>query len=270
MVAVKTNTWGKRTKKLKKQVKTVDISGAQVYAICTMNLLGIGTDAKTSKGIALNVLTGILYLAPSNEAKVINTCPKASKGCRLSCLFTAGRGAFNSVKQARIAKTLRFVNEQEQFMSDLVADVTSLVKKATKLGMTPAVRLNGTSDVAWEKILVNGKSIMDLFPGVTFYDYTKRIERVRDFAAGKMPANYSLTFSKSENNDAEVAEAVSLGVNVAVVFSKPSFPSTYLGVPVISGDDTDVRFLDPKGVVVGLKAKGKAKRDTSGFVVVVK
>lgn len=240
-----------------------------LYCICTMNLLGIGSDAKTSKGIALNVLTGILYLAPSNESKVINTCPKASKGCRLSCLFTAGRGAFNSVKTARINKTLRFVNDQAGFLIDLIADIKALVKKATKLGMTPAVRLNGTSDIAWETILIGGKCIMDLFPNVTFYDYTKRIERVRDYAAGKMPRNYSLTFSKSENNDVEVAEAVRLGVNVAVVFSKPLFPATYLGVPVINGDDTDVRFLDSKGVVVGLKAKGKAKRDTSGFVVMV-
>lgn len=238
-----------------------------LYSICTMNLLSINADAKTRKGTDFGVMTGILYLAPSNESQVMNTCPKASKGCRLACLFTAGRGAFNSVKQARISKTVLFWNDREKFVADVSQDVVALKRKAGKANLKPATRLNGTSDVAWENVKLNGKSIMETHPDHQFYDYTKRIERVRDYAAGKMPSNYHLTFSRSENNDAEVAEALSLGVNVAVVFAGKTLPATYLGRPVINGDEHDARFLDPKGVVVGLKAKGKARKDASGFVV---
>lgn len=233
----------------------------------TMNLLSVNADAKTKKGTAYGVMTGILYLAPSNESKVMNVCPKASKGCRLSCLYSAGRGAFSNVRNARIRKTVDFFNDQVAFVRNVSADIVKLCKKASKVNQTPATRLNGTSDVAWENILVDGKNIMDMYPDHQFYDYTKRIERVRDYAAGKLPKNYHLTFSKSENNDAEVAEAIALGVNVAVVFATKNLPATYLGRPVINGDLHDARYLDGKGVIVGLKAKGKARKDISGFVV---
>ena len=230
------------------------------------NLLGIGSDAKTVKGEKIGILTGILYLAPSNESGVINVCPHATAGCRSACLFTAGRGAMRPVKSARVSKTLHFVNSRQDFMLDLSRDIADLVFKANDKKMSPAVRLNGTSDIAWEDVTLDGKNIMDTFSTVQFYDYTKSMYRVRAYAAGKLPANYHLTFSKSENNDVEVAEAISLGVNVAVVFAG-KMPDTYLGRPVVNGDESDVRFGDPKGCIVGLTAKGKAKKDTSGFVV---
>jgi hypothetical protein len=232
-----------------------------------MKLLSVNADAKTVKGVKVGVLTGILYLAPSDESGVMNTCKHASKGCRSACLFTAGRGAFSNVKAARIAKTVRFVKDQTQFMLDLVDDIAALIKKATKENLIPAVRLNGTSDIRWEDVLLNGKNVMQIFPNVQFYDYTKD-SSVLDWRK-KLPANLHLTFSKSESNDSVIAKAVSMGMNVAVVFSGKTLPATYLGRPVINGDDSDVRFNDPNGVVVGLKAKGKAKRDTSGFVVAV-
>lgn len=231
-----------------------------------MNLLGINADAKTSKGIALNVLTGILYLAPSDESQTINTCAYASAGCRMACLYTAGRGAMSNVRKARIAKTVMFAKQRDVFMQKLVQDVEALVKKAAKLGMQAAVRLNGTSDLPWENVKYQGKSIMDMFPSIQFYDYTKSIERIRKYALGQMPSNYHLTLSRSESNQPAVEEAIALLVNVAVVFDG-ALPETYMGVPVINGDATDVRFKDPVGVVVGLKAKGKAKKDASGFVV---
>jgi hypothetical protein len=230
-----------------------------------MNLLGIGNDAKTRKGTKFNVLTGILYMAPSDESGVMNTCPKASKGCRLACLYTAGRGAMTPVRNARINKTVRFWNDRETFIDQLIEDIQSLIKKAIKLNMIPAVRLNGTSDIAWEKIIHNGKNIMEMFPNVTFYDYTKRFDRVVEFANKKFPTNYSLTFSRSENNQDEVNQAIKLGVNVAVVFDV--VPKTYMNTIVIDGDEHDARFLDTKNSIVGLKAKGKAKKDLSGFVV---
>lgn len=231
-----------------------------------MNLLGINTDAKTSKGTVLNVLTGILYLAPSNESQIINTCAYASMGCRMGCLYTAGRGAMSNVKKARIAKTVMFAKQRDVFMQKLVEDIEFLIKKATKLHMQAAVRLNGTSDLPWESVKYQGLSVMELFPSIQFYDYTKNIERIRKYAAGLMPSNYHLTLSRSESNDSAVAEAIALGVNVAVVFAG-ALPETHMGVAVINGDATDVRFKDPAGVVVGLKAKGKAKKDVSGFVV---
>lgn len=234
-----------------------------------MKLLSVNADAKTVKGVKIGVLTGILYLAPSDESGVMNTCKHASKGCRAACLFTAGRGKFSNVRAARIAKTVRFAQDQTQFMLDLVDDIAALIKKATKENLVPAVRLNGTSDIRWENVLLNGKNVMQIFPNVQFYDYTKDTSRMLTLAAGKLPANLHLTFSKSESNDSCVKEAVALGVNVAVVFSGKTLPATYLGRPVINGDDSDVRFNDPIGVVVGLKAKGKAKHDTSGFVVAV-
>jgi hypothetical protein len=249
--------------------KLVDASFDWMYAIRTMNLLSINADAKTRKGANFGVMTGILYLAPSNESQVMNTCPKASKGCRLACLFTAGRGAFSSVKQARISKTVLFWNDQQAFVVKVNQNIVALKRKAGKKNLKPATRLNGTSDIAWENVRVNGKSVMETNPDHQFYDYTKRIERIRDYAAGKLPSNYHLTFSRSENNDGEVAEALALGVNVAVVFAGKNLPKTYMGRPVINGDEHDARFLDQKGVVVGLKAKGKARKDISGFVVKV-
>jgi hypothetical protein len=232
------------------------------------NLLGISTDAKTVKGEKYGYLTGIMYLAPSNQSGIINTCPMASKGCRMACLYTAGMGSFANVKAARIKKTVFFATEREAFMAQLCIDIERLIVKAKKAGLIPAVRLNGTSDIDWENIPVKGfENIFAVFPHVQFYDYTARPQRAIDYAMGKMPANYQLTFSKKENNDTAVSNVVSAGGNVAVVFSTENFPETYLGRMVINGDESDLRFNDDKGIIVGLKAKGKAKQDDSGFVV---
>lgn len=233
-----------------------------------MTLLSVDADAKTTKGHALGILTGILYLAPSDEAMVINTCPNATKGCRLSCLFSAGRGAFDEIKYARIAKTMWFVKDKDSFMKKLAKDIFDLVRKALALGLRPAVRLNGTSDLAWENIKnSDGKTIFDLVGSdITFYDYTKSESRMFDYLDNKLPVNYHLTFSRSENNDGNAV--LQRGGNVAVVFSG-ELPATYLNKFVINGDVTDARFLDPKTVVVGLRAKGKATKDETGFVVKV-
>jgi hypothetical protein len=229
-------------------------------------LLSVDTNAKTIKGQAKGFMTGILYLAPSNESGVINTCPFASKGCREACLFSAGRGAFSNVRGARILKTRAFHEDRESFLIQLARDIQALIKKAEKAGMIPCVRLNGTSDIAWENERIAGKNLMELFPDISFYDYTKNPIRMEAFLDGKMPKNYSLTFSRSECNGAKAEKVLSKGGNVAMVFNK--VPVIYQrGISVINGDESDLRFLDPKGVVVGLKAKGKAKKDTSGFVI---
>lgn len=231
-----------------------------------MKLLSTNNDAKTVKGTKLGILTGILYLAPSDESGVMNTCPNASAGCRAACLFTAGRGAFPNVKNGRVNKTLRFHRDRDGFMLELVKDITALIRKAKKEQMAPAVRLNGTSDIAWESIKIDGKNLMEIFPDVQFYDYTKSAFRMLRYVNGQMPSNYHLTFSRAEDNQSAVDSILATTGNVAVVF-RGALPATYGGRPVLNGDESDVRFGDVAGHIVGLIEKGRAKRDESGFVV---
>lgn len=233
-----------------------------------MVLLSVNADAKTVKGTEYGVLTGILYLAPSDESGVINTCPNASPGCRAACLFTAGRGAFNNVKQGRIKKTLWFHRDRQGFLRQLIKDITALIKKANKAGMLAAVRLNGTSDIAWESLKMDGKNLMEHFPSINFYDYTKAPFRIAQYAMGKLPTNYHLTFSRSETNQNEVDALWLTSVNVAIVF-RGGLPASYQGRSVVDGDVSDIRFNDPEGCIVGLKAKGRARKNDSGFIVQV-
>jgi hypothetical protein len=235
-----------------------------------MKLISVEDDPKTVKGNKKHILTGILYLAPSDESGRANVCLYATPGCIISCLFTAGRGAFDSVRNARIAKTIRLLDDRPGFLADVVSDIFSLVKQAARRDMTPAVRLNGTSDLPWERMPLthNGQryaSIMALFPDVQFYDYTKWPLNKRN----NLPANYHLTYSLGEGEDrmAEARRNLAGGRNVAVVFGTAHKPDqTYLDHDVVNGDEDDARFLDTTPVVVGLKAKGKARKDASGFV----
>lgn len=234
-----------------------------------MQLLTQG-DAKTSKGEAAGYLTGILYLAPFNLSGR-NVCPHASEGCAAACLFSAGMGAFANVQDARIAKTKAFFRDPKAFVETLAQDIEALKRKAARLGLSPCVRLNGTSDLPWENLGGQlGVCLMRRFPDVAFYDYTKNPARVRAWLEGRMPANYSLTFSRSECNGETALELAKAGANVAAVFATKkgsNLPKVWGGRPVIDGDVNDLRFLDPKGRIVGLRAKGKAKQDESGFVV---
>jgi hypothetical protein len=224
-----------------------------------MRLLSVDTNAKTIKGQKKGYLTGILYLTPA-DLSGRNVCPHASAGCRAACLFSAGRGAFDNVKSARLRKTLEFFKNKEGFLNDLKLDIQALVKKAEKAGMSPCVRLNGTSDLPWHKM-----ELMEAFPDVPFYDYTPNKQRMLDYLDGKLPKNYSLTFSRKEDNETACEEVMSKGGSVAAVFKDA--PESWKGAPCFDGDQSDLRFLDPRGVVVALKAKGKAKKDTSGFVI---
>ncbi len=215
---------------------------------------------KIQKGTKLGYLSFILHLAPATLSGK-ETCPKRTAGCTAACLNTAGRGGMfkkgentNMIQQARIRKTRMFFEQRDAFMAQLEKDIKLGIKQAAKLGLTPVFRLNGTSDLAWEKY-----GIIEKFPQVQFYDYTKVLGRKVAHLQ-----NYHLTFSAADGNDADVAKAVAQGMNVAAVFDK--LPSEYMGKSVINADEHDLRFLDPKGVIAGLKAKGRAKKDTSGFV----
>jgi hypothetical protein len=235
-----------------------------------MKLLSTG-NPKTLKGQSVGYLTYILHLAPANLSGY-NTCPKATAGCTAACLNTAGRGGMfkkgettNVIQQARIRKTKMFYENRAQFMSLLLKDIELAIKQSKKLGLTPVFRLNGTSDISWEKYeILDGRNIFQMFPDIQFYDYTKILGR-----KVKNISNYSLTFSAADGNDLDVIRAINEGYNIATVFGikkTQPMPETYNGLPVFNGDESDLRFLDPKEVVVGLYAKGKAKKDTTGFV----
>ena len=212
--------------------------------MASKNLLSVSTDAKTVKGEKIGVLTGVLYLAPA-DVSGREVCAKRSKGCTDACLYTAGRGAFTK-------------------------NITSIATKAAKLGMVPAIRLNGTSDLPWEKmsVTINGvkhRNLMVAFPEIQFYDYSKVLGRK---AAIALP-NYHLTFSLAEDNDADAFMAIEQGYNMAVVMRlkpKEAKPTMWMGYPVLDGDENDVRFYDKPKHIVALTAKGAARKDTSGFV----
>ena len=233
-----------------------------------MNLLAVNSDAKTRKGSAKGYLTGILYLVPSDGSGLGNLCPNASAGRRAACLYTAGRGVMKPVQAGRMRKTKLFFDNAALFVDILALDIARLVKRAHKADMVPCVRLNGTSDIPWERIKgTDGRTLMDRFPGVQFYDYTKRPDRTTGYA------NYHLTFSLSETNGPQALLELARGRNVAVVFDTKrghTLPTSWLGFTVVDGDESDLRFLDVPmygpGLVIGLRAKGKAKGEASGFV----
>jgi len=229
-------------------------------------LIASGADAKTTKGNGDKYETAIMYMQPWKSAG-INVCANAEiAGCIDGCLFTAGRGAFSNVQQSRAKKTAWFAADRDGFMAQLIVDVTKFIKYCGKQGVTPVIRLNGTSDIRWERIPVGDYAhIFAAFPDVQWYDYTKIANRKCDDIS-----NYHLTFSYSAANPLyakQVKIAMDKGMNMAVVWRSVSvIPDNFMGRNVVSGDADDLRFLDPKGVMVSLYAKGRAKKDTSGFV----
>jgi hypothetical protein len=222
-------------------------------------------NTKIRKGEKHGYKTFGIHLAPASLSG-FNVCKDASPGCAAACLNTAGMGVYSNVQRARIEKTKLFFKDKASFMAQLIKEISSAIKSAQKNGMVATFRLNLTSDLPWEKIKLNGRNIFDMFPQCWFYDYTKSPERMTAFLAGEMPKNYHLTFSRSETNGAIAESILKSGGNVAMVFRK-SLPSQYLGVQVVNGDDTDLRFLDGSGNIIGLVEKGKAKKDESGFVI---
>ena len=222
-------------------------------------ILNIDANAKTVKGQKQRYMTGVAYLAPSDSSGVMNVCPMAGL-CKDPCLNTAGRGQFTKTQQVRIEKTRLLFFDRELFIACLRYDIYRLIRQARKKRMRPCVRINGTSDLAWLALLFAAE-----FPTVPFYDYTK-LEKPEL----RLRSNYHLTFSHDgPANLAECLRVLLLGMNVSVVFATPKgrpLPETWHGHRVIDGDVNDLRFLDPSGVVVGLRAKGRAKKCTTAFV----
>ena len=224
------------------------------------NLLSQGsTNAKTAKN---EIETFILYLAPSDIIGTHNLCPFASDGCRKACLYSAGRGAFSNVQQSRINKTKFWAYDREQFYIQLANEILAIHSKTVS---HVAIRLNGTSDVDHIGLIFRYTGINFLsaeYSNILFYDYTKSIKQIEKYKG----TNYKLTFSLSETNQTEAIKVLLDGGNIAAVFSG-ELPQSYKGFKVIDGDKSDLRYFDPSNVIVGLKAKGQAKKDTSGFVI---
>ena len=223
-------------------------------------LLNIDNNAKTVKGQKAGYMTAILYLAPSTQSG-FQVCPMASEGCKKACLYTAGHGAFNNVQQGRINKTRWFIQERNTFMDQLRKEINNHVNNAKKKGFIPCIRLNGTSDISWE-----ATGIFEQFPEVQFYDYTKIYKRALKFVNGQYPSNYHLTYSLNEDNYKEAFDILLKGGNISAVF-RNELPENYKGYKVINADETDLRFTDDNNIIAGLKAKGQAKKDYSGFVL---
>jgi hypothetical protein len=265
-------------------------------------LISAGRNPKTVKGDkGGEYATAIMYLAPASQSGLGNVCPMAVQaGCEKACLFKAGMGGvFTNIPASRIARTQRYFQDRAAFLRDLVCDIEGFVRWCAKRGVKPAVRLNGTSDIQWEvghpveltrrtehgmSYVVHHNSIFEAFPEVQFYDYTKVYKR----AYRTLPSNYRLTLSYSAANEAYsqavVKAARETGANLAVVYRTKAtrdwmmeqpirtvvaegWGGEYVQRPVIDGDSDDMRFLDATGVIVGLYAKGPAKKDATGFVV---
>jgi hypothetical protein len=226
-------------------------------------MLGLDTNAKVIKGNKLGFKTAILYLTPANGSGV-QVCPMAALAlCEAPCLNTAGRGAQTTTQMSRLWRTLFLQQFEAEALAMITREIRMLEKRAVKQGWQLLVRLNGTSDLRWENM-----GIIEAFPDVQFYDYTKLSNR------RNVPANYDLTFSYSgaKAYQRNLAIARAAGMRIAVVFRNRATSERYMaqgfqGLACVDGDDTDIRHLDPKGAAVALYAKGAAKKDVSGFVV---
>lgn len=222
-------------------------------------------NSKTIKGEKKGYKTYIMYLSPfTQNSKGINLCSHASEGCAKACLFGSGAARFDNVQKGKINKTEYFLADRSAFLAQLDEEISKIVAKHTKDNSKFAIRLNGTSDIRFEKFKIrDGKNIFELYPTVQFYDYTKNYLRFDV----ELPTNYHLTFSLSETNRDKAIELLGRGVNVAMVFGvkkEQDLPSEYLGYPVINGDETDLRFLDDNNVIVGLKYKLLTGKGTAG------
>jgi hypothetical protein len=241
--------------------------------------LSVNADAKTKRGVTIGYLTGVMYFAHAKTSGVIDVCKDKSPICEAICLDSSGRAEFDpKISEARIKRTLMFAFNKPVFFKALIKGIEALIRKSKRENLIPCIRLNGTSDLPWERIKIRGTNtsydgltLIQAFDTVQFYDYTKTLSRL-----GNTPDNYHLTASYSELMTIDTLNSIiASGHNVAVVFRvcehkrtcACALPNVWNGIRVISGDANDVRFEDEQGVLVGLKAKGSAKYDHDGFVI---
>lgn len=233
----------------------------------------LGTINQSSKLLknfkVFNVLTYSLYLSPSHTSGY-DVCPESTPECRKGCLNTSGLAKVEmfagrtNIKDARIIKTRLLFEDQEFFMNLLVAEIKSAMSKANKIDALFSIRLNCTSDVDWSNTLLKGQNIFEIFPNVIFYDYTKIF---RKFV--KIPENYHLTYSYTGYNWSNCLKVLEMGYNIAMVFNlnkKDKLPMSYKGIEIISGDLSDYRVNDIKGVIIALVWKKIANKEHNEIV----
>ena len=226
----------------------------------------LSTGISNSKTAKNSLKTFILYLAPHTQnSKNHNLCPMASNGCAAACLFTAGRGIMAPVIAGRVKKTEYYLRDKKAFMQQLAKEIQTKCLTAYKRNEKIAFRLNGTTDVDFVYLLKKYANfdISNYKDVAIFYDYTKLISKIKRY---KDHANYFLTFSRSEENESTAKSVLALGGNVAAVF-RDELPEYWNGYRVIDGDSSDLMMVYNKNVVLGLRAKGEAKKDKSGFVI---
>lgn len=245
------------------------LNRAQAKRMTGLSYLGgIATSSKIKKGLKYDEMTYILYLAPADRSGY-EVCPMRSKECTAACLNESGHNKIdihkNTINNARITKTKLFFEQRDFFMGWLRDEIAAAQAKAKAAGKRFSVRLNGTSDLSPEQFHMDGKNILQMFPEVQFYDYTKVPKRIQ---LTKKYSNYDLTFSYSGTNAVQCQDALLQKTRVAVVFEQ--LPEEFWGRPVIDGDDYDMRYLDEPSVIVGLKYKkvrNKINYSTSTFVI---
>lgn len=212
---------------------------------------------KTVKGEKYGAIFGILYLAPHDSGGFgVDLCPWSTPECRALCLQSSGRMRFNQSATARRARTEFFLFHRDAFLARLDAEISTLVRNATERNLAPMLRLNGTSDLPWELICPD---LMLRWKDVVWYDYTKSYRRMEKYLDGRLPDNYYLTFSFDGHNRYRCREVLGRGGTVAVVFHS-NLPARWMGYPVLNGDESDIRPWDSPGHVVGLTAKGAARK----------
>ena len=225
---------------------------------------GVATSSKISHSREFSHQhTYAIYLAPANTSGY-NVCSHSTPECRMGCLNTSGRAGIeifsglDKISSCRIKKTRLFYEEPEFFMHWMFAEIRSKQAKAKREGFFFSVRLNATSDIDWQNVKISGQTVFEIFPEISFYDYTKNANKFKNIAP-----NYHLTLSYTGRNWAQCEAMLKVGHNVAMVFNvkhESLLPATYKGYDVINGDLTDYRIDDAKGIIVGLKWKRIADR----------
>jgi hypothetical protein len=272
--ALNPNTGRAKIKDIARELEAINNPTQPAYTIPAKLLSKGTTNAKTSKN---SLETFILYMSPADQnSKGADLCPFRSKGCTSACLYTAGRGKFNNVQRARMNKSEYFIRDKKTFLSQLALELKAINKRQLKKGTKAAIRLNGTTDVDFLYLLKNRVGLDALqLEGLVFYDYTKDPHRVKRYAG----TNYTLTFSRAEDNEPQALEVLKNSGIVSAVFAE-KLPQFYKGFEVFDGDKADdimikaskavkalKRTRKGQGLILGLKAKGDAKKDTSGFVI---
>jgi hypothetical protein len=230
---------------------------------------GTTKSVKHRKAKKYGVMTYSLYLAPAKTSGY-EVCPGRTKECTELCLNESGMNTMvrddkgEMINDCRIAKTKLFFEHREFFMKWMIFEINSGITKAKKIGFDFSIRINNTSDISPEEFQLNGVNLLEMYPQIQFYDYTKVANRIE--LMNKYP-NYDITFSYTGYNLTECQKMLLNKIRVAVVFKL--VPETFMGYKVVDGDKYDMRYKDNETVIIGLKYKRVRTKLNTNFKFVV-